>query len=228
MGLAVARHVDLSAAPYGDCTFWRCGQNVTLCVANGLRSSAGAREQAGLALKYVGLHLGEPLAEILAGCDRVLRHTQGMAMGLAVADEEGGTLAYAGARNTCVSIIRRPHAELPEGERIDLRGTLGLVGTGSGRFCCKVAALEPGDTVVLHAGAPDQTDCPHAPRSALWPGCPIATPTALSHWLRRVDGSAILVSVCEAPSGRSAHATGGAQTLCKVRERGPSRMSEAQ
>jgi len=51
-------------------------------------------------MDYVAEHLEDPLPALFAGCDRAIRHTRGVAMGVAVIDKEAGTLTYAGVGNT--------------------------------------------------------------------------------------------------------------------------------
>jgi len=101
MQVAVAKSSFLNDPHCGDqAGHWQTGPKTTLCVADGIGHGEDAERAARAAMDYVAEHLEDPLPALFAGCDRAIRHTRGVAMGVAVIDKEAGTLTYAGVGNT--------------------------------------------------------------------------------------------------------------------------------
>jgi len=123
----------------GGC--WEHDEKVVLCVIDGLGHGKGAERAALAALDFVGRHCDEPLLELFACCDKALRHTRGVAMGIAMADPAAGTLTYAGIGNTRAMVVGR--------ETTRLSSHYGIVGAGYRRLKTETVALAPGDLVIL-------------------------------------------------------------------------------
>ena len=84
---------------------WEHDGIITLCIIDGLGHGVRAEEAAQAAERYVGAHLAEPLSEIFSGCDADIRHSRGVVMGIAVVDENQGTITYREVGNTSARII---------------------------------------------------------------------------------------------------------------------------
>ncbi len=126
----------------GDvCRFWQRGSTFTLCLVDGLGHGVFAERAALAAVAYVAEHLTVPLAELFAGCDRALRRTRGVAMGLAVVDEAIGQLSYAGIGN--------PRAFVVGQRTLRLRNDYGIVGSGYKALSIETVSFLPGDLIVM-------------------------------------------------------------------------------
>ncbi len=111
-------------------------------MADGLGHGEHAEAAAKAAVDYVGRHLSDSLPEIFADCDRALRDTRGAVMGLAVADEEKGTLTYAGIGNARAVVI---------GEKtFKMTSSYGIVGGGYKVLTLETVPFSPGDVAILH------------------------------------------------------------------------------
>ena len=123
MKIATVKHA-LDNAPYcGDeCGYWEEGEKTILCTIDGLGHGKDAEIAAKAAVNYIACHLSESLQEIFAGCDRKLRKTRGVVMGIAVIDEEKSELTYAGIGNT--------HAIVVNSKTFRLDSDYGIIGAG--------------------------------------------------------------------------------------------------
>ena len=150
--IAIAKRALADDPHCGDeCGSWRVGSKTILCVADGLGHGEHAEAAAKAAVDYVGRHLADPLPEIFAGCDQALRDTRGAVMGLAVADEEKGTLTYAGIGNARAVVI---------GEKtFKMTSSYGIVGGGYKVLALETVPFSPGDVVILHTdGVEEMSD----------------------------------------------------------------------
>jgi len=102
--------------------YWPIGGKVLLCLADGLGHGKQAEAAATAALDYVGRHLSEPLPALFQGCDKALRDTRGVAMGVAVADPAADSLTYA--------IIGNIHGVIMGGTKVALSAYSGIIGAG--------------------------------------------------------------------------------------------------
>jgi len=144
MHVAIARQALNGDSHCGDqCAAWEHGNKITLCVADGLGHGEYAEEAGRAAVAYVGQHLRESLQEIFAGCDSAIRHTRGVAMGIAVMDTRTKTLTCGGVNNISMMIVgqRTRHMICCDG----------IVGGGYKRFMTEVLPLGNGDMVILHS-----------------------------------------------------------------------------
>lgn len=126
----------------GDaCGYWHEGHHTVLCIADGLGHGQHAHTASHAAVEYVVGHYSEPLLEIFSGCDKAIRHTCGVAMGICVIYEDGHSLTFAGISNTRAMIFGK-------GIR-NLSSHNGIVGAGYRRLVPESVSLERGSLVVM-------------------------------------------------------------------------------
>jgi negative regulator of sigma-B (phosphoserine phosphatase) len=150
MQVAIAKR-PFAHDPYcGDeCACWQSDGKIVLCVVDGLGHGRYAEQAARAAIDYVAQHALDPLPDIFAGCDRAIRHTRGVVMGIAVVDENVGTLTYAGVGNPHI-IIARAHCSAPGLEEVArLSNSPGVVGSGYHSVLPETMPLHVGDWIVL-------------------------------------------------------------------------------
>ena len=186
MRVAIARQALHGDPQCGDqYAAWEHGNKITLCLADGLGHGKYAEEAGLAAMAYVSQHLSESLEEIFAGCNSAIRHTRGVAMGIAVIDTKGRTLTFGGVNNISMMIVGQRTRRLVCCD--------GIVGGGYKRFMPEVLPLGNGDLVILHsdglkglAFAPDAiaTDCPELQQLA---------DQLLKDWNCGTDDAAILI-----------------------------------
>jgi len=205
-----SNHLAITKCPFlgethcgDDCVYWQSGREITLCIVDGLGHGQHAERAAKAAVDYVAHHLTEPLVDIFAGCDRALRRTRGVAMGIAVIvvgeeddeDEEAGTfvslsrttLTYAGIGNTRAMIVRREHPV------VRLPGNYGIVGGGYRRLSPATVPLNPGDLVILTTdGIKERCDL-LGYGDALRGDVQQLAERILQDWSRETDDAAVLV-----------------------------------
>ena len=142
--VAITKRAFLGETHCGDeCAYWHEGGKVTLCIVDGLGHGEDAERAAQAAVEYVAGHLGEPLADIFAGCNAAIRRTRGVAIGIAVVDEEAETLTYAGIGNTRIMIVRGAQSVT------HLSSNNGIVGGGYRELTPETVELHSGDLVIL-------------------------------------------------------------------------------
>ena len=122
--------------------YWEWNGKTVLCIIDGLGHGKFAERAALAALDYLGLHHHEPLPEIFANCDKALRHTCGVVMGVAVVDPDAGTLTYAGIGDT--------RALVNGTERVHLESNYGIVGAGYRKLTPQTVPLAAGDLVIMY------------------------------------------------------------------------------
>ncbi|RLC76082.1 MAG: hypothetical protein DRJ03_21380 [Chloroflexi bacterium] len=188
MQVAITKRPFLGETHCGDeCAYWQGNGKVTLCIVDGLGHGEHAERAAQAAVEYVAGHLGESLADIFAGCDAALRSTRGVAMGIAVIDEEAETLTYAGIGNTRIMIIRGAQPV------IHLSSNYGIVGGGYRKLTPETVELHPGDLVILSSdGIKERCDL-LAYGDALRGGAQQLGERILQDWGRETDDAAVLV-----------------------------------
>ncbi|MCP4544294.1 MAG: SpoIIE family protein phosphatase [Chloroflexi bacterium] len=176
-----------------ECAYWQSDEKITLCIVDGLGHGWDAEKAAKAAVDYVAKHISEPLPDIFAGCDRAIRHTRGGVMGIAVVDENVGTLTYAGIGNPRIIIARAHHraASLTEVSRLSNRP--GVVGGGCGRVLPETISLRSGDVVILFTdGVPSELDL-RGYESALHTDVQQLAQRIVQDWGRERDDVAVLV-----------------------------------
>ena len=130
---------------------WEEAGKTTLCIIDGLGHGEHAEAAAKAALHYVGEHLSESLDQIFSGCDDEILHTRGVAMGIAVIDQQQATLIYGGIGNTVARIMG--------GDAMRFTSDPGIVGGGYKRFSPQPARLSLGQLVVMYTdGIADKLD----------------------------------------------------------------------
>ncbi len=186
MQVAIAQQA-LNGDPHcGDqCAAWKNGSKITLCVVDGLGHGEHAEEAARAAVTYVEKHLHKPLEKVFAGCDSAIRHTRGVAMGIALVDTEAQTVTFGGVNNIRMMVV---------GQRTRrARCCDGIVGGGYRRFMPEVLPLADGDLVILYSdGLKEFARLPEAAAT----GCSNLQTLAnqlMKDWNRGTDDAAILV-----------------------------------
>ena len=156
-----------------------------LCVADGLGHGEGAERAAKAAVDYVADHLSEPLQDLFAGCNLALRNTRGVAMGVAIIDEDTGKLTYAGIGSIRANIV---------GEKtIHLASNNGIVGGGYKILTPESFQLRPFDLVILSTdGVAELTDF-SVHQSASLADVESLAERILQVWGRETDDAAVLV-----------------------------------
>jgi len=156
-------------------------------MADGLGHGPFAEKAARAAVEYVAGHLAEPLPALFAGCDQAIRRTRGVALGVAVVDEEAGRLTHAGVGNTRAMIVR--------GGRVvfHLSSNYGIVGAGYRKLTPETVPLSPGDLVILYTdgikGRVDVSAYHDAQRGDVGQ----LAERILQDWGRETDDAAVLV-----------------------------------
>lgn len=142
MQVAIEKRSFLDDPHCGDeCAWWQNKKETTLCVVDGLGKGKEAEEAAKAAVDYVARHVSDGLPKLFEGCNWALRRTRGVAMGIAIIDDEAGTLTYAGIGNTRAMIV---------GERtIRLSSNPGIVGGGYRKLTPETVPLMPGHLVIM-------------------------------------------------------------------------------
>lgn len=142
MQIAMAQKAFMDETECGDgCGYWEVDGKMVLCMADGLGHGPQAAKAARAALDYAreNAHLG--LAELFAGCDRTIRHTRGVAMGMAILEPSRERLQYAAIGNTQAVLMGATHRRLT--------GNPGIVGAGYHKLQPLTEAFRPQDTVLL-------------------------------------------------------------------------------
>ena len=110
-------------------------------MADGLGHGKHAHTAGKAAVDYVADHYSEPLLDVFSNCDKAIRNTRGVAMGVCVIDEEKHTLTFAGISNVRTMIF---------GKRArSMSSHYGIVGGGYRNLAPETVPLEPGSLVVM-------------------------------------------------------------------------------
>ncbi|MBF0124360.1 MAG: SpoIIE family protein phosphatase [Magnetococcales bacterium] len=118
---------------------------LTLALIDGMGHGADAERSALVAKSYIAQHYHEPdLAQIIIGCDGVLKRTRGATMIVGRIDYQQQLFAFAGVGN-CSAIIYRS-----DRSSVRLVSDVGIVGVGFSQLLVESIPVQPGDLVVLH------------------------------------------------------------------------------
>jgi len=164
---------------------WEDDGKVVLCMIDGLGHGKGAEQAALAALGCVERHRHWPLLAIFVDCDKALRDTRGVAMGIAGIDRFGGILTYAGIGNTRAVVV---------GQKTTwLTSCYGIVGGGYRTLKSKTVPLLPHDLVIMSTdGIEELIDLPSCDEMLRTDVDRLAE-TILEGWLRKTDDAAVLV-----------------------------------
>jgi negative regulator of sigma-B (phosphoserine phosphatase) len=163
MQITIAKRSFNGDAHCGDaCSYWENGVHTVLCVADGLGHGVFAEIAAMAAIEFVSHHLNDPLPAIFESCNRTLRPTRGVAMGIATINEHTGDLTYAGIGNIRAMVVRGPSAGNKEGSTIRLASDSGIVGGGFRILRPETVAVTADDLVIMFTdGIDEQVDLSH-------------------------------------------------------------------
>lgn len=142
MNAGVARRAFRHGRHCGDrAAVFQVGDKVLVCIIDGLGHGEAAEEAAVAAIEYVEAHGAESLEDIFVGCDKAIRHTRGVAMGLASIDPENLLVSYASIGNTRFALVATKPRYFAGGN--------GIVGNGLSRVHCETANIRKGAVVVM-------------------------------------------------------------------------------
>ena len=165
---------------------WQSNGETVLCIIDGLGHGEGAEVAALAALNFVKHH-HEPLNKVFATCDKALRHTRGVAMGIAVIDQTAEILTYAGIGNTRAVIFRN------DKRNINLSSNYGIVGGGYRHLNLETVPLASDDMVLLYTdGFPEIIDL-SAYDDEMMADLERLAETILMDWRRETDDAGILI-----------------------------------
>ena len=154
-------------------------------MVDGLGHGQHAETAARAALDYVAGHLWEPLAHTFAACDLAISHTRGVAMGIAVIDEDAGTMCYAGIGNTRLMIV---------GENTTrLSSDYGIVGGGYRALTPETVPIMPDDLVILFTDGLAETVDTSGYDGGVLGDTQRLSERILQDWGREADDAAVLV-----------------------------------
>jgi serine phosphatase RsbU (regulator of sigma subunit) len=100
-------------------------------------------------MDYVASHLSESMEEIFSGCNTAIRNTRGVAMGIAVIDQEAKTLVFGGVGNTRIVVVRNDSAVDHSEKIVRMTSSYGIVGAGYRRLITETEKFRPGDLVIM-------------------------------------------------------------------------------
>jgi len=171
-----------------DFGYWGDDSSTLLCIVDGLGHGREAEAAANAAVGYVAGHRGESLRDILTGCDLEIRHTRGVAMGLARVDRATGQAEYAGIGNT------RARVFTPRNLRtFTMNSTYGIVGAGLRKVVPESHKIRPGDIVIMYTdGLKEMIDI-SVYEPSLFGELQLLSEKILADWSRRADDAAVLV-----------------------------------
>ncbi len=172
---------------------WQNGDQIILCIADGLGHGKHAENAAKAAMTYVASHRAEPLAEIFSGCNREIRDTRGVAMGIAVIDKKARTLTYAGIGNTRAVILRSADSQEAARKSLYLRNDFGIVGSGYRRLVPETVPFAPGDLMVIYTDGVQELIDFTGYEALLYKDIQRLAEKIIEDWGRSSDDAAVLV-----------------------------------
>lgn len=142
MPITTARRALNNDPHCGDASaHWRVGNQILLCLVDGLGHGEFAEQAADAAINYIAFHRRKPLPDIIAGCNEAIRNTRGVAMGLVSINEKTGELTHAGIGNIRALVVNQ--------ETAYLGSDFGIVGGGYRSLSLNTMTLHRGDLVIM-------------------------------------------------------------------------------
>ncbi len=133
---------------------WTTDPMTVLCIVDGLGHGQDAQTAAEACLAYVEQNLQKPLDTLFAECERAIRSTRGVAMGLARVDTMKNTVEYAAIGNTRGVLVQANVSSY-------LMSSPGIVGGGYRRLVSETRPLPHGGRLFLYTdGLPRRLDHP--------------------------------------------------------------------
>ena len=179
---------SLADDPYcGDrCAWWEHAGNVYLFLADGLGHGQLAHEAATAALDSLRRQSPAELTTLLTQCDQDIRHTRGVALGVAMIDPGRQTLEFCGVGN-----IRALMVSQDQRQRHFTCG-YGIVGAGFKNLRVETLPFAPGDTLIMASdGILDHFIAPDDPPDARWSAMQLSE-QILERWAITTDDAAVL------------------------------------
>ncbi len=195
MSVAIASQALIEPHCGDQAGYWQSGNKTVLCIIDGLGHGKAAEHAALAALDFVEHHHQQPLLEVFADCDRALRDTRGVAMGIVVIDQAADTLTYAGIGNTRAVIFKNGQ------HNINLSSHYGIIGGGYRNLVPETVPLDPDQMVLLYTdGFPEHLDLSAYDDEIKTVPEKLAE-TILLDWRKETDDAGILVFKREAIGG---------------------------
>jgi len=166
---------------------WTDGSRQILCIVDGLGHGQGAERAAKAAMEYLARHYWEPLKEIFAGCDRAMRNTRGVAIGIATFNPDVETLTYAGIGNTRALLVDQPD--------IALKSDYGIVGGGYRILTPKTVPFSPGQVLVLFTDGIKENIDVGGYESEVKTNAAVLAQKIICDWATCTDDAAVLVFI---------------------------------
>jgi len=178
----------------GDqCGHWQKEHLAILCIADGLGHGKHAEKAAKGAMAYVSSHRAEPLSEIFSGCNREIRDTRGVAMGIAVIDKKARALTYAAIGNTRIAILSSADSKGNARKTVYLRNDFGIVGGGYKRLAPETVPFAPGDLVMMYTDGVRELIDVSGYDDALLSDVQVLAEKIIEDWGRDTDDAAVLI-----------------------------------
>mgnify|MGYP006270827685 CR=1 FL=1 len=144
MTVGIARQAKAGQTACGDAAAaWVDGDQTLLCVVDGLGHGEAAATAASAALAAVAARRTQPLAAIFAHCEQTLRHTRGLAMGLARIEHGRQAITYVGVGNIRALRLGTPHRRFVN--------SYGIVGGGFGALFEDCQPIADGDLLLMYS-----------------------------------------------------------------------------
>jgi serine/threonine protein phosphatase PrpC len=172
--------------------YWQKGDQITLCIADGLGHGKYAEIAARAAMSYVASHLTNSLPEIFFGCNQEIRDTRGGAMGIAIIDKKACTLTYAGIGNTRILILRSADLNATDRKPQYLRSNFGIVGAGYKHLVPETVSFAPGDLVMMYTDGVKEMISFTGYEALLYKNIQELAEKIIKDWGRDTDDAAVL------------------------------------
>ena len=178
----------LANDPYcGDqCAWGECAGKVYLFLADGLGHGQFACEAAKAALTSLQRQLPAALTMLVAQCDQDIRHTRGVALGVAVIDPGLQTLEFCGVGNIRALVINADQRQR------HLTCGYGIVGAGFKNLPVETQPFASGDTLIMASdGILEHFVAPDDLLDARWTALQLSE-QILECWAIATDDAAVL------------------------------------
>ncbi|HAS81174.1 MAG TPA: serine/threonine protein phosphatase [Verrucomicrobia bacterium] len=179
---------SLANDPYcGDhCAWWEHAGNVYLFLADGLGHGQFAHQAATAALDSLRRQSPAELTALFTQCDQDIRHTRGVALGVAVIDPGLRTLAFCGVGNIRALMINQDQRQR------HFTCGYGIVGAGFKNLRVETLPFMPGDTLIMASdGILEHFVAADDPPDARWSAMQLSE-QILGQWAIATDDAAVL------------------------------------